>query len=111
MKLTGEDKAYLRQLMKDYLKKNPDATPVYSYYYSGTFPGGSGTIDLPETFNASWVRITNGVQKALNISEVQIYTPTDNEGFSAASWAYKKDVALLQFDVVSRRFACLALIF
>ena len=26
MKLTGEDKAYLRQLMKDYLKKNPDAT-------------------------------------------------------------------------------------
>ena len=27
MKLTGEDKAYLRQLMKDYLRKNPDATP------------------------------------------------------------------------------------
>ena len=27
MKLTGEDKAYLRQLMKDYLKKNPDVTP------------------------------------------------------------------------------------
>ena len=27
MKLTGEDKAYLRQLMKDYLKKNPDVMP------------------------------------------------------------------------------------
>lgn len=27
MKLTREDKAYLRQLMKDYLKKIPDATP------------------------------------------------------------------------------------
>ena len=64
---------------------NPDATPVYSYYYSGTFPGGSGTIDLPETFNASWVRITNGIAQPLNISEVQIYTPTDNGGFSAAS--------------------------
>ncbi len=63
---------------------NPDATPVYTYYYSGTFPG-NGTIDLPETFNASWVRITNGVNKPLNISEVQIYSPTDNGGFSAAS--------------------------
>ena len=63
---------------------NPDAAPVYTYTYSGTFPS-NGTIDLPETFAASWVRITNGVQKALNISEVQIYTPTDNGGFSAAS--------------------------
>jgi len=27
MKLTGEDKAYLRKLMKDYLKEIPDATP------------------------------------------------------------------------------------
>ena len=26
MKLTGEDKSYLRELMKDYLKKIPDAT-------------------------------------------------------------------------------------
>lgn len=65
--------------------ENASATPVYSYTYSGTFPGGSGTIDLPDTFNASWVRITNGIAQPLNISEVQVYTPTDNGGFSATS--------------------------
>ncbi|MDO4857013.1 MAG: hypothetical protein Q4A17_03605 [Thermoguttaceae bacterium] len=63
---------------------NASASPVYTYTYSGTFPG-TGTIDLPETFNANWVRITNGVKQPLNISEVQIYSPTDNGGFSAAS--------------------------
>ena len=64
---------------------NADAAPVYSYHYSGIFPGGQGSIDIPDTFNANWVRITNGIAQPLNISEVQIYTPTDNGGFSAAS--------------------------
>ena len=60
------------------------AEPVWSTTYSGTFPG-NGSIDVPEGINASWFRVTSGVERALNISEVQIYSPEDKGGYAASS--------------------------
>jgi len=47
MKLTGEDKAYLRQLMKDYLKKNPDATPEEKAELRSCVMSGHSPYDNP----------------------------------------------------------------
>lgn len=48
MKLTGEDKAYLRQLMKDYLKKNPDATPEEKAELRSWVMTGHSPYDNPD---------------------------------------------------------------
>ena len=48
MKLTGEDKAYLRQLMKDYLRKNPDATPEEKAELREWVMSGHSPYDNPD---------------------------------------------------------------
>ncbi len=48
MKLTREDKAYLRQLMKEYLKKNPDATPEEKAELRSWVMTGHSPYDNPD---------------------------------------------------------------
>ena len=48
MKLTREDKAYLRQLMKDYLKKIPDATPEEKAELCSWVMAGHSPYDNPD---------------------------------------------------------------
>ena len=47
MKLSKEDRAYLRKLMKDYLKKVPDATPEEKAELKVWVMGGHDPYDNP----------------------------------------------------------------
>ncbi len=48
MKLTEADKAFLRQLMKDYVIKNPDATPEEKTELRGWVMSGHSPYGNPD---------------------------------------------------------------
>lgn len=48
MKLTGEEKEYLWQLMKDYLKKTPDTTPEEKAELKEWVKSGYSPYDNPD---------------------------------------------------------------
>ena len=72
MNLSGEDKAYVRQLMKDYLKENPDATPeekaeLRSWVMTGHSPYDNPYSVWGETVSRLISLVHSGFGRILNL--------------------------------------------